>query len=148
MLYLINIIHLLLKKLLIYGSNIHKDMLKEIFTWWNGQTIGTRIWSYFNGVLAGSDSQGNKYYKNKTDTKRWVVYNGIVESTDVSPEWNNWLRFTSIAEPVEKEKYVWQKDHMPNLTGTNAAYDPKISKDKSELKNKNEEYKKWNPNKN
>ena len=50
-------------------------MLREIFTWWNGQTIGTRIWSYFNGVLVGTDDQGNKYYKNKKDTKRWVIYN-------------------------------------------------------------------------
>ena len=59
-------------------------MLREIFTWWNGQTIGTRIWSYFNGVLVGTDDQGNKYYKNKKDTKRWVIYNSIIESTLVN----------------------------------------------------------------
>ena len=103
-------------------------MLREIFTWWNGRTIGTRIWSYFNGVLVGTDDQGNKYYKNKKDTKRWVIYNSIIESTLVNPEWNNWLRYTSLSKPSEFEKYHWQINHLPNLTGTDAAYDPKNSK--------------------
>ena len=120
-------------------------MFKEIFTWWNGQTIGTRIWSYFNGVLVGSDDQGNKYYKNKNDTKRWVIYSHIVESTYVSPEWNNWLRFTSMVVPSDTEKFFWQKNHVPNLTGTNAAYNPEISKNKEQQVNTNNDYKKWNP---
>ncbi len=120
-------------------------MLKEIFTWWNGQTFGTRIWSYFNGVLAGSDGLGNKYYKNKNDTKRWVIYNGTIESTQVSPEWNNWLRYTSLTEPSKTEKYDWQKEHIPNLTGTSVAYDPEISKDKTNKNANNDDYKKWVP---
>ena len=120
-------------------------MLKEIFTWWNGQTIGTRFWSYFNGVLVGIDDEGNKYYKNKEDTKRWVIYSGIVESTQVNPQWNNWLRYTSLTEPDENNKYAWQKDHLPNLTGTNNAYDPKLSKGKNESIDKNDDYKKWSP---
>ncbi len=120
-------------------------MLREIFTWWNGQTLGTRIWSYFNGFLVGSDNHGNKYYRNKNDSKRWVIYNGIVESTYVSPEWNNWLRYTSLAKPSESEKYDWQKDHLPNLTGTNAAYNPKKINDKNEKYSKDNDYKKWNP---
>ena len=120
-------------------------MFKEIFTWWNGQTIGTRIWSYFNGVLVGTDDQGNKYYKNKNDTKRWVIYSHIVESTYVSPEWNNWLRFTSMVVPSDTEKFFWQKNHVPNLTGTNAAYNPEISKNKEQQGNTNNDYKKWHP---
>ena len=119
-------------------------MLREIFTWWNRQTLGTRIWSYFNGVLVGSDIAGNKYYKNHNDTKRWVIYNGEVESTQVSPEWNNWLRYTSLTEPTETEKYMWQKDHIPNLTGTDAAYSPE-SRNKVEQVDKNDDYKKWKP---
>ena len=41
-------------------------MLKEIFIWWNGQTLGTRLWTYFNGILVGEDGQGNKYFQNKS----------------------------------------------------------------------------------
>ena len=119
-------------------------MLKEIFTWWNGQTIGTRIWSYFNGILVGSDKVGNKYYKNALDTKRWVIYKNIIESTQVSPEWNNWLRYTSLSVPSETVKYEWQKNHSPNLTGTNAAYDPEVN-NKIKQTVKQDDYKKWSP---
>lgn len=121
-------------------------MLKEIFTWWNGQTTGTRIWSYFNGILVGSDKEGNKYYKNREDSKRWVIYKDVVESTQVNPEWNNWLRYTSIDEPSEfKKKYDWQKNHSPNSTGTENAYDPELSKEKFEPLARNDDYKKWSP---
>ena len=76
-------------------------MLKEIFTWWNGQTFGTRLMTYFNGIPAGIDSKGNKYFRNKNDTKRWVIYSNEIESTYVNPEWNNWLRFTSKVKTAE-----------------------------------------------
>ena len=38
---------------------------KEIFTWWNGQTLGTRLQTIFFGKLVGEDELGNKYYQNK-----------------------------------------------------------------------------------
>ncbi len=115
-------------------------ILREIFTWWNGKTFGTRVWTYFNGILIGRDKQGNKYYQNKNDTKRWVVYNALVESTLVSPEWNNWLRFTSSKTPNQEKLFDWQKEHSPNMTGTSNAYEPKSPKN-----NKSNEYKKWSP---
>tara|TARA_Y200000002_G_scaffold118804_1_gene97258 strand:+ start:126 stop:326 length:201 start_codon:yes stop_codon:yes gene_type:complete len=58
-------------------------IFKEIFTWWNNQTIGTRIWSFFNGNLIGSDKFGNKYFSNKSGSKRWVLYDGEVDSSKV-----------------------------------------------------------------
>ncbi len=119
-------------------------MFKQIFTWWNGQTLGTKIWSYFNGTLVGLDDEGNKYYRNKDDTKRWVIYSGIIESTLVSPEWNNWLRYTSLTEPIENKKYNWQKEHTPNLTGTPDAFDPKANR-KIEQNSKRDDYKRWSP---
>ncbi len=120
-------------------------MFREIFTWWNRQTLGTRIWSYFNGIQVGTDDQGNRYFKNRKDTKRWVVYGGIVESTYVSPEWNNWLRFTSLKEPNQTKKYAWQKSHIPNLTGTKDAYNPEITKNNNKQSSKNADYKRWSP---
>ena len=116
----------------------------EIFTWWNRKTLGTSIWSYFNGLLVGTDKLGNKYYSNKDDTKRWVIYSGSIESTNVSPEWNNWLRYTSINKPTDSKNYKWQKTHKPNLTGTNEAYNPEKNLTNNDTA-KTDEYKKWNP---
>ena len=121
-------------------------MLKEIFTWWNGQTFGTRIWSFFNGVMVGTDNYENQYFKNKDDSKRWVIYSGQVESTKVSPEWNNWLRFTSSNIPSDLKKFNWQKDHIPNFTGTHKAYSPEVSQKNAKTASKINDYKKWSPN--
>ncbi|MGB1088513.1 MAG: NADH-ubiquinone oxidoreductase subunit NDUFA12 family protein, partial [Alphaproteobacteria bacterium] len=53
-------------------------LLAEIFTWWNGRTIGTRLYTARKGELVGEDGQGNKYYRNNDNTRRWVIYNGEV----------------------------------------------------------------------
>ena len=53
-------------------------MIKEIFTWWNKQTFGTRLNTILFGKLVGEDNSGNKYYESKSG-KRWVIYNGEVE---------------------------------------------------------------------
>ena len=34
--------------------------LKKIFTWWNRDTVGTRIKTIFSGKLIGVDNLGNK----------------------------------------------------------------------------------------
>ena len=47
-------------------------LIKEIFTWWNRQTLGTRIFTFFFGKLVGQDEYGNKYYQDKNG-KRWVI---------------------------------------------------------------------------
>ena len=120
-------------------------MFKEIFTWWNGQTLGTRLWTFFNGISVGEDSQGNKYFHNKEDTKRWVIYGNDVESTNVNPEWNNWLRYTSKEKTSEKEKYKWQKIHLSNQTGTENAYDPEKNKINDRSNKSNADYIKWTP---
>ena len=39
--------------------------LGKIFTWWEGATIGTILWSARNGEHVGTDAQGNKYYRSK-----------------------------------------------------------------------------------
>ena len=57
-------------------------MIKEIFTWWNKQTFGTRLNTILFGKLVGEDSSGNKYYESKSG-KRWVIYNGEVEASKI-----------------------------------------------------------------
>ena len=51
--------------------------VKQIFVWWNQDTIGTKLYTIFFGRLVGKDDFGNKYYENKKKTKRWVIYLGI-----------------------------------------------------------------------
>ena len=74
------------------------SLLKQIFTWWNHQTIGTLFFTLFNGQYAGADQFGNKYYSNKKG-KRWVIYKGEVEATKIPPEWYLWIHFLSKEKP-------------------------------------------------
>ncbi len=106
-----------------------KDNLLQIFTWWSGQTIGTRFHTWRNGTAVGTDDYGNAYYRNADDSKRWVIYNGTVEATSIPPGWFGWLNKTFDTVPDESG-YVpraWEKPHVPNMTGTPYAYKPQGS---------------------
>src|SRR5262249_33985805 len=88
-------------------------------------------YTFFNGELVGSDEQGNRYYQERREPRdrpraRWVMYNGAVEASRVPPEWHAWLHRTVAAPPVEQKraKKPWQKEHLPNRTGTAEAYRP------------------------
>ena len=112
-------------------------VFKEIFTWWNHQTFGTRIHTFLYGSFVGKDLKGNKYYQNKSG-KRWVIYNGEVDASKIPQEWYSWMHYTGnkIENLHELKKYNWQKEHMSNQTGTENSYHPK--------KNKNAIKKKYN----
>jgi len=101
-------------------------LLSQLFTWWNGQTIGTKLWTSRNGQRVGEDEQGNVFYQTSDGVRRWVIYNGEVEASRVSPEWHGWLHHTFEAPPTEAPlpRKSWEKPHQPNLTGTMAAYHP------------------------
>ncbi|WP_419796924.1 MAG: NADH:ubiquinone oxidoreductase subunit NDUFA12 [Terasakiella sp.] len=93
-------------------------------------TIGTRVYTWLNGTLVGTDEFGNKYYRNKKKLqgreRRWVVYRGVTEASKVPAEWHAWLHHT-VSEPLTEEATQakqWQKEHLPNLTGTTNAYFP------------------------
>ena len=100
------------------------NFLKQVFTWWNKQTIGTFVYTLIFGKFVGSDEFGNKYYNN-TSGKRWVIYKDTVESTKIPAEWHLWIHFLTTSKPSDNLiKYNWQKKHSENLTGTNKAYKP------------------------
>ena len=44
--------------------------VKQIFVWWNRDTIGTKLYTIFFGRLVGKDDFGNKYYENKKKRKK------------------------------------------------------------------------------
>ena len=101
-----------------------------------GANLGTRIYSWLRGEQVGSDQFGNRYYREKgggnvhadslRKERRWVIYDGEVEASRVPAEWHGWLHHTTQDLPPEggPAKRPWQKDHLPNLTGTAAAYRP------------------------
>jgi len=110
-------------------------LIKEIFTWWNRQTLGTRINTFIFGKLIGKDSFGNKYYEDKKG-RRWVIYYGEIEATKIPQEWFSWIHHINnkIENSHELKKYNWQKEHEPNPTGTNKAYNPNKNNDATKKK--------------
>ena len=114
-------------------------VFKKIFIWWNQDTLGTSLKTFFFGKFVGQDSFGNKYYESKKG-KRWVIYSNEVEASKIPVEWYSWMHFTpnKIEKSHELKKYEWQKPHQPNLTGTDSAYYPNKNKDATKKK-----YKSW-----
>lgn len=132
-------------------------MLKRIFTWWSGATIGTLFTIGKRGVFVGEDTLGNRYYEAKDDRdsydvgrkRRWVVYNGYAEASKIPPEWHGWMHYTWDEPPTKAPvlRRAWELDHQPNLTGTPLAYRPKGSIARGGRRAKaTGDYQAWKPN--
>ncbi len=105
--------------------------LMKLFTWWDGATIGTLLFSAFNGEHVGTDAQGNKYYRSKKKgpdgrERRWVIYDGANDASRVPAEWHGWLHhsYDELPESRLPPPKVWEADFTANRTGTVAAYRP------------------------
>ncbi len=105
---------------------------RQFFSWWSGQTLNTRFFTWRKGQFVGQDEAGNTYYRapsaipDSIAERRWVIYNGYSEASAVPPGWHAWMHHRSDVPPAE-QNYVaheWQKPHVPNLTGTPFAYRP------------------------
>lgn len=101
-------------------------ILAKIFTWWDGATIGTALYSARKGVLAGEDDQGNRYYQSRDGARRWVIYNGPNDASRVAPEWHGWLHGTFEGKPESylPPKRTFETPQSVNPTGSEAAYRP------------------------
>jgi len=104
-----------------------KRFLLEFFTWWNGATLGTRVWTWWKGEFVGEDEFGNLYYREKNGPRRWVIFNGPAEASAIPPGWHGWMHRRVDTPPGSYQPREWEKPHQPNLTGTAAAYRPKGS---------------------
>ena len=113
---------------------------KQIFTWWHKQTFGTFLKTLFYGRLVGRDSYGNKYYNNKKN-ERWVVYQDNVEASKITSEWFLWMHHTTNEIPKDKKKYLWQKEHLENQTGTKKSYRPSFISKLNRIKKKYDTWK-------
>ena len=101
-------------------------LLKSIFTWWDGATIGTAWFSRRHGGRVGEDALGNVYFEARKGGRRWVIYNGANDASRVPPEWHGWLHRTIDAPPQDAlpPPRAWEKPPVPNRTGTDQAYRP------------------------
>lgn len=105
-------------------------LLAKIFTWWDGATVGTHLVTALGGEKVGEDHQGNVYYRSKPrkgqKERRWVIYKGANDASRVPSEWHGWLHhsYDAIPESHLPPPRIWEKDYVPNLTGTSAAYRP------------------------
>jgi len=125
-----------------------KSFLLKFFTWWNGQTFGTQLFTWRFGKRVGDDGQGNVFYQNADGSRRWVIYNGEAEASSIPPSWHGWMHHT-VDVPPTAERYQprpWQKPHRPNLTGTPGAHRPTGSTLAQGRRPKaTGDYKAWNP---
>ncbi|RMD65139.1 MAG: NADH:ubiquinone oxidoreductase subunit NDUFA12 [Alphaproteobacteria bacterium] len=100
-------------------------------------TLGTRLFTWLYGEEVGRDEFGNRYYREKGGKavplhpeslrreRRWVIYAGEAEPSAIPPQWHAWLHHTVDEIPDDTvDRRAWQKTHVPNPTGTDAAYRP------------------------
>lgn len=129
-------------------------LFTEIFSWWGGNTWGTRLFTWRKGKLVGEDEFGNKYYVQRSGVgplgvpARWVTYKTQSEPSQVPPEWHGWLHYTVDELPSESryQPRPWQQKHQMNMTGTPKAYRPQGSLLASGPRAKSSaDYKPWKP---
>ena len=133
-----------------------KTFLLRVFTWWNGQTFGTQLWTGSTASWSARTSSATaitgpraaRSIRRSLIERRWVIYNGEAEASSVPPSWHGWLHHT-VDVPPTQENYQprpWQKPHRPNLTGTPAAHRPTGSTLAQGRRPKaTGDYKAWNP---
>ncbi len=132
-------------------------MLLKLFTWWNSSTIGTQftLWRR-KARLVGSDEQGNRYFEEKESSasdgrkRRFVVYHGVAEGSRVTPDWHGWMHHTFEEPPTVAplKRRAFEKDHLPNMTGTPLAYRPPGSLARPDSgKGVGTDYEAWSPEK-
>ncbi len=113
-----------------------------------GATIGTRLMTWWKGERVGEDPFGNVYYREKNGgRRRWVIYKGMPEASKVPADWHAWLHHT-VDEPPKADapRKAWEKPHLPNLTGTLAAYRPSGSLGAAAARPKaTGDYQAWSP---
>ncbi len=118
----------------------------RLFTWWDGQTLNTQLYTWRKGIRVGEDAEGNVFYHSQDGAKRWVIYNGEAEPSRVSPDWHGWLHHTFKEAPTDRPltHKTWEKPHQENLTGTAMAYAPAGSIRRAEPEPRRD-YEAWSP---
>ena len=114
-----------------------KAFLLQLFTWWNGQTVGTRFFTWRKGERVGEDQFGNIYYRTRGGAvdpalgheRRWVIYNGEADASMIPAGWHGWIhhRVNDLPSAETYTAQEWELPHQGNPTGSAAAYRPQGS---------------------
>lgn len=104
---------------------------RRFFAMFGTNSFFTLFKTWLSGELVGEDAYGNRYYREKRPAagrrqRRWVVYSKAAEPTRVPPGWVGWLH-GRIQEPPSDASLPsphFEKEPLPNLTGTEGAYLP------------------------
>ena len=101
-------------------------LFKNLFTWWEGATLGTALFSWRNGERVGADLDGNVYFRSRKGDRRWVMYNGANDASRIPPEWHSWIHRQIDGHPDEllPPARKFHKAFTGNRTGTAEAYRP------------------------
>tara|TARA_A100001015_G_scaffold90709_2_gene101032 strand:+ start:4722 stop:5072 length:351 start_codon:yes stop_codon:yes gene_type:complete len=92
--------------------------------------LSTIIYSLLLGQKVGIDYFGNQYFVHKKNSsRRWVLYGKKLDPTAISVEWQMWLNSNTNDIPKRTDNNLsWQKNRLPNQTGTQQAYHPRSEK--------------------
>ncbi len=113
--------------------------------------LGTILYTIVFGKKVGKDELGNRYFiSKKNPLKKWVLYKSDKNPTIIPVNWQLWLIDNDIENLPTNEssnkKYTWEKSREQNYTGTMKSYHPAKEIIKQKAKNKQKNYKNWNPN--
>ena len=69
-------------------------------------SLGTLIYTWFFGNLVFKDEIGNKYYCdtkdfNNINSKRWVIFFGEIEASNIPAQWHAWLHKSIESRPIK-----------------------------------------------
>lgn len=101
-------------------------LIKNMFTWWEGTSLTTALFTKRHGSKVGTDYHGNVYYQSKSGDRRWVVYKGSNDTSRIPADWYSWMHRQIDGPPGEvlPPPRKFEKRREPNLTGTADAYRP------------------------
>ncbi len=129
------------------------QLVKRLFAWWDGVTLGVQ-WTVFQRARhVGSDDYGNRYFEERRVSldgrkRRYVIYKGYADASRVPADWHGWLHHTFEQPPTlaPLARKAWETEHRPNLTGTVHAYHPKGSLARPEARARSDgDYEAWTP---
>lgn len=99
---------------------------KNMFTWWEGATLGTALYSWRNGRKVGTDALGNAYFQSRKGDRRWVMYKGSNDASRIPPDWYGWIhrQIDGLPDEALPPAPKFLKPPRSNRTGTPEAYRP------------------------
>lgn len=106
-------------------------------------SVINKLMIYLTSSFVGKDEFGNKYYLSKKNVnafgqkKRYVLYGGNLEISNIPPMWHCWLHYMIDHVDVKMQPHKWMVGYKCNQTGSINAHK---SQNVSDVK-----YKIWQP---